>query len=76
MKTIGDRIRDGIVTSDGENHYCSFIIDGNFFLYRFVKKGIGYRGNNYYEDGYVLVFADNQRPPFVQCPAFIGCGDL
>ena len=76
MKKIYEKLGKSIVTSDGDITYRSFIIDGNFFVYRFVEKGVGYRGNNYTECGYVLVFADNQRPPYIQCPGLISTSEM
>lgn len=71
MKIIYEKLATGMVTSDGDITYKSFIINGNFFVYRYVDTESRYRGNKYTELGYVLVFADNQRPPYTQCPGFV-----
>ena len=78
---IKEKIRcDSIVTEqildNGERiRYRTFFIDKSFHVYRFVKRGIGYRGNNYPEDGYALVYSDNFDVCFLHMPAFVGLGD-
>lgn len=59
---IREQIREGQVVSlgyQGEEYYRAVFVGKNFFLYKFVKKGRGYRGVDYPEDGYTLAWSDN-----------------
>jgi hypothetical protein len=38
--------------------YRGLFYNGNFYLYKHVEKGRGYRGNKYPCEGYVLAYSD------------------
>ena len=58
MSKVDESIREGILTPSNDTHYRTVVLEGNLFLYKFVKRGIGHGGYNYDEEGYVLIFSD------------------
>ena len=71
-KSIEDQIRDGVVTECGDVRYKTLFVGGNFYVYRHVSPGIGYRGHLYTESGYVLAWADCSEIPDRHMPSFVG----
>jgi hypothetical protein len=62
MTNIEDRVRDAPITGDPLGiFYRTLFIGENFYVYRHVEKGRGYRGNFYDEEGYVLAWSDIQN---------------
>jgi hypothetical protein len=75
-QSIEDKIRGGVVihTSDDrdrDNFYRGLFIEGNFYIYRFVRAGRGYRGNFYECDGYVLAWSDVLKYNNMRIPSFV-----
>ena len=77
MNTI-EKIRGGILTTTTNDPcsqdyiaYRTVFLGKNLFVYRVVKAGDKYRGENHTEDGLVLAWADYTENPQERPPAFV-----